>query len=85
MERPISAIRHGDQVIGAEGFTTTVAVELRAAGTEKLAAGVLSAGVNFEECVATIFVVLDRKALENRVASGAGSGSELRFHEHIIA
>ena len=33
---------------------------------------------------AAVFVVLDRKALEERVASGAGGGGELAFHVFIM-
>jgi hypothetical protein len=60
-------------------------MELVAAGAKHLAAIGIRARADFEECVAAVFVVLDRKALEKRVASGTGGGSELRCHESIIA
>ena len=72
-------------MFGAERLATPVAMELVTAGAKHLAASGIRAKADFEECVAAIFVVLDRKALEQRVASGAGGGSELRSHESIIA
>jgi len=42
-------------------------MELIAAGAEHLAAFGVCARADFEECVAAIFVVFDRKALENPI------------------
>ena len=67
-------------MVGTECLAASVAVKLVAAGAEHLSASGIRARADFEECVAAVFVVLDRKALEKRVASGAGSGSEFRFH-----
>ena len=85
MQRSISAIRDGDEVIGAECLTASVAVELVAAGAEHLATRGVRTRADFEESVAAVFVVLDRKALEKRGAGGAGGGGESRFHVFIIA
>jgi len=71
-------------VVGAECLAATVAVELIAAGAEHLAAGGVGTRADFEESVAAVFVVFDRKALEKRVAGGAGSGSKSLSHMHII-
>jgi hypothetical protein len=67
-------------VIGTEKLTAAVAVELVAAGAEHLAAGGIGTRTNLEECIAAVFVVFDRKALEKRVAGGAGSGGESVSH-----
>jgi hypothetical protein len=72
-------------VVAAECLATSVAVELVAARAQHLAAGGIRTRADFEECVAAIFVVLDRKALEKRVAGWAGGGGELLSHEFIIA
>ena len=72
-------------MVGAEGLAASIAMKLVAAGAKHLAAGGVRARADFEECVTAVFVVLDRKALEKRVAGGAGSGSELRSHVFIIA
>ena len=85
MQRSIGAVRHGDQVIAAERLATSVAMELIAAGAEELAAGGVRTRADFEKCVAAVFVVFDRKALEKRLARGAGCGIELPRHELIIA
>jgi hypothetical protein len=85
MQRFVGAIGHGDEVIDAECLAASVAMELVAAGAEHLAAGGGGTGANFEEGIAAIFVVFDWKALEKRVAGGAGSGGELAFHISIIA
>jgi hypothetical protein len=76
MQRSASTIWHGDQVVGAERLAASIAVELVAAGAEHLAADGARARTHFEEGIAAIFVVLDQKAFEKRVASGAGGGSE---------
>jgi hypothetical protein len=47
-------------------------VKLIATRAEHLAACGVGAGADFEECVAAVFVIFDRKALEQSVASGAG-------------
>ena len=67
-------------MVGTERLAASVAVELVAAGAEHLATRGVRTRADFEESVAAVFVVLDWKALEKRVASGAGSRSELRFH-----
>ena len=66
-------------------MATSIAVELVTAGAEELAAEWIGAGVNFEEGVRGVFVGFDRKALEKRVAIGAGGRSESRLHDVIIA
>ena len=80
MQRSIGSIWDRDQVIGAERLAASVAVKLIAAGAQHLAACGIGTGADFEEGVAAVLVVLDRKALEERVASGAGSGGESMFH-----
>jgi hypothetical protein len=55
-------------------------VELIAAGAEHLAAHGVGTRADFEESVAAVLVILDWKALEKRVAAGAGGGSELLSH-----
>ena len=72
-------------MVDAERLATSVAMELIAAGAEHLAAGAVRTRADFEEGVAAVFVVFDRKALEQRLAVGAGSGGKLLSHEHIIA
>jgi hypothetical protein len=85
-QRSIGAIRHRDQVVDAERLSTTVAVKLVAAGAEHFAAFGISARADFEDWVArAIFVVLDRKALEKRVAGWAGGGGELLSHEIMLS
>jgi len=84
MQRSIGAVRHGDQVVGAECLATSVAMELIAAGAEHLAAGGVRTRADFEKCVAAVFVVFDRKALEERVAGGTGGGGELVFHVTML-
>ena len=86
MQRSVGAVRHGDQVVGAECLATSVAMELIAAGAEELAAGGVRTRADFEEGVAAVFVVLDRNAIEVGIAIGAGGGSELRSHvnEYVI-
>ena len=85
MQRSIGAIRDRNQVIDAERLPTAVAVELVATGAQQFAAGRVSAGANFQDGVSNVSVVLDGQAVEKGAAGGAGSGSELRFHEFIIA
>ena len=80
MQRSVGAIGHGDQMIGAEKLTASIAAELVAAGAEHLAANSIRTGMDFQESIAAVFVVFDRKALEKRVAGGAGSGSESESH-----
>jgi hypothetical protein len=82
MQRPLGSIGYRYQTIGAEAFTTSIAVELIAAGTEHGAAP--RAGMDFQEDVASILVVFDREALKERVAGGAGGGIELLSHESIL-
>jgi hypothetical protein len=72
-------------VVGAERVAASVAVELVAAGTQQFAADGIGAGVDFQECVPAVFVVLDRKALEESIAGGAGDRSESVLHRFIIA
>ena len=55
-------------MIGAERLAATVAVELVATGAEHLAACGIGAGANFQEGIAAVFVVFDRKALEKGIA-----------------
>jgi hypothetical protein len=85
MQRSIDAIRHGDQVIGTERLTASVTVELVATGTEHFAACGIRTRADFEQCVAAVFVVIDREALEQGIAGGAGSRGEFRSHGDIIA
>jgi hypothetical protein len=59
-------------MIGAEELAASIAVKLIATRAEHLAACGVGAGADFEECVAAVFVIFDRKALEQSVASGAG-------------
>ena len=73
MQRSVGAIGHGDQMIGAEKLTASIAAELVAAGAEHLAACGIGTRADFQKGIAAVFVVFDRKALEQRVASGAGS------------
>jgi hypothetical protein len=56
-------------------------MELVAAGAQHFATGGVSARADFEEGVAAVFVVLDRKTLEKCVAGGARGRSELLFHK----
>ena len=85
MQGSVSAIRHGHQVVGAEGLAATVSVELVAAGAKHLAAGGIRTGSDFQKCEGAVSVVLDRKALEMRVAVWARGGSKSLFHGFIIA
>jgi hypothetical protein len=71
-------------VVGAECLAASIAVELVAAGAQHLAAGGVSTRADFEEGIAAVFVVLDRRAIEKCVAAGAGSGGEFRSHIEII-
>ena len=71
-------------MVGAERLAASVAMELVAAGAKHLAASGVRTRPDFEECVAAVFVVLDRKALEERLAGGAGGGSKLLCHINII-
>jgi deoxyribose-phosphate aldolase len=85
VERRVRVVGYRDQVVAAECLAASVAVELVAARAEHLAAGGIRTRADFEECVAAIFVVLDRKALEKRVAGWAGGGGELLYHVTSIA
>ena len=80
MQRAGGSVRDRDQVIGAERLAASVAVELIAAGAEQLAADRIGAGADFQEEIAAVFVVLDRKTFKERVAGGAGGGVELLSH-----
>ena len=71
-------------MIGAEKLAASVAVELIATGAEHLAADGIGAGADFQEGIPAVLVILDRKSLEQRVASRAGRGGELPFHEPRI-
>jgi hypothetical protein len=82
VQRAVGAVRYRHEVVGAESLAASIAVELIAAGTEHLAAS--RAGVNFQEGLAAVFVVFDRKTFEERVAGGAGGGGEGLFHKKII-
>jgi hypothetical protein len=84
MEWSVGAIWNRDQVVGAKGLTASIAMKLIAAGAEHLAAVGVRARADFEECVAAIFVVLDWKALEKRVASGARGRREGVSHVFIL-
>jgi len=84
MQRSVGAIGYGDLVIRTKRLATSVAMELIAAGAEELAAGGVRTGADFEEGVAAIFVVFDRKTFKECVAGGAGSGGELLSHKNII-
>ena len=60
-------------------------MKLTAARAEQLSAFGIGAGMHFEDNAAgAIFVVLERQALEQGVAIGAGSGSESGSHDFII-
>ena len=59
-------------MISAEDLAASIAVELIAAGAEKLAADRVGAGTDSQHCEAALFVVFDREALKQRVAVGAG-------------
>jgi hypothetical protein len=67
-------------VVGAEGLPASIAVKLITTGTKELAADRIGARVRFQRGVPAIFVVLDRNPLNDRVAVGAGGGSELLSH-----
>jgi len=71
-------------VVGAERLAASVAVELVAARAQLLSTDEIGARVDRQECVPAVFVVLDRKALEERLAGGAGGGSKLLCHINII-
>jgi hypothetical protein len=60
-------------------------VELIAAGAEHLATDGVRPGANFEEGIAAVFFVFDRKALEKGVAGGAGSGGESTSHINVLS
>jgi hypothetical protein len=82
VERSVGSVRYGHEVVGAERLAASIAVELIAAGTEHRSAS--RTGVDFQEGIAAVFVVLDRKTLKERVADGAGSGGELLSHKNIL-
>src|ERR1700691_6018357 len=84
VQRSVSSVRERDQMIGAERLATTVAMELVAAGAQHFAAGSVRARVDFEEGLAAVLFVLDRKTLEKCVAGGAGSGSKSVSHTFIF-
>jgi hypothetical protein len=67
-------------VIGAKRLAASIAVKLIAAGAKHLPAGGIGAWPNFEDGDAAVFVILHGKVLEQRVAIGAGGGSEFRSH-----
>ena len=59
-------------MIGAEGEAAAVAVELIAAGAEEFAAGLMRAGVDFEnDAAVAVFVVIEREPVEIGIAVGA--------------
>ena len=58
-------------------------MEVVAAGAEHFVANGVRTWADFEKGVAAIFVVFDRKALENRAAGGAGGGGESVSHIFI--
>jgi hypothetical protein len=60
-------------------------MELRAAGAEKRSAAGVGAGMDWNGDIAAFFAVLDREAIEIRVAVAASGGSEFRFHAFNIA
>ena len=84
MQRRICAIWNRNEVVRAKRLPASVAVELIAAGTQQFSAGGISARVDFEEGVAAVFVVLNGKTLEQRIASGTRSGSESWSHVFIM-
>ena len=67
-------------MIGAEKLAASIAVELVATGAEHLVAAGIGTRADFEEGIPAVLVIFDRKALEKRVAGGAGSGSESESH-----
>ena len=83
VQRAVGAVRDRDEVVGTERLAASIAVELIAAGTEHGAAS--RAEVHFQEGIAAVFVVFDRKTFKERVAGGAGGGVELLSHEIIIS
>ena len=81
VERPIRTVRNRYQVIGTERFAAPVAVELIAAGTKQGGAVGLGAGrLGNRDVPGAVFVVVYRDAVEIRVATGAGGGSDFRSH-----
>ena len=82
VQRAVGSVRDRYQVVGAERLAASIAVELIAAGTEHRAAS--GAGVDFQEGIAAVLVVFDRKTFKECVAGGAGSGGELLSHKNII-
>ena len=76
----VGSVRDRDQVVSTEDFPASIAVELIAAGAEQFFANGIGAGVDFQEGIAAVFVVLDRKTFKERVAGGAGGGVELLSH-----
>ena len=82
VQRAVGSVRDRYQVVGAERLAASIAVELIAAGTEHRAAS--RAGMHFQEGIAAVFVVFDRKAFKERVAGGARGGCEGLFHKKII-
>ena len=85
MQRAVGAIGYGDLVIRTKRLATSVAMELIAAGAEELAAGGVRTRADFEEGVAAVFVVLDRKPFEKRVAGGARGRCESASHAFHIS
>lgn len=84
VQRPIGSIRYAHQVVYAEGVSAAVAMELVAAGAEKLTTG--GAGMQFEDRVAgAVFIVVERQAVEISIAVGASFGCEVPSHVMIIA
>jgi len=81
---PFGAIWYGHQMVGTEGLPAAVTVKLIATAAEHFAADAVGAGVNFKDGISDVCVVLDGHAFEKRIASGAGSGGELRAHVSII-
>jgi hypothetical protein len=70
-------------VVGAERLAASIAVELIAAGAEHGAAS--RTGVHFQEGIAPVFVVFDRKTFKERVAGKARGGVKSLSHKDIIS
>jgi hypothetical protein len=79
VQRCLGSIRHRHQVVDAEPLAASVAMELIAARAEHRAA--CGTGVDFQENVPAIFVILDWKTFEKRVAGRARGGVELLSHK----
>ena len=74
------------EVIGAEGFAAAIAMKLITGWAEEFAAVGVGAGMDWQDCVASVFVVFNGEAVEIRLAFGAGGGSESwSAHVQIIA